>query len=199
LLRPGLAAHPGIRVPGAWDGFELAVRAVVGQQISVAAATTMAGRIATMFGAEIAAVDDLSRLFPTPLQLATAKLERAGIIAARAETIRRLARLALEGRVAFDRGDALTSMRAVPGIGEWTTGYVAMRALGEPDAFLPGDLVLRRAAGGCSARELDRTAEAWRPWRAYAVMLLWQGESDDRALRANRPRHAVMDAARHLR
>ena len=180
LLRPGLAAHPGIRVPGAWDGFELAVRAVVGQQISVAAATTIAGRIATMFGAEIPGADGLSRLFPTPLQLATARLERAGIIAARAETIRRLARLANEGRIAFDRGDVLAEMRAVPGIGDWTTGYVTMRALGEPDAFLPGDLVLRRAAGGCSSRELDRRSEAWRPWRAYAVMLLWQGESDDR-------------------
>jgi len=180
LLRSRLAAHPGIRVPGAWDGFELAVRAVVGQQISVAAATTIAGRIATMFGAGMTPVDGLNRLFPTPSQLATANLERAGIIAARAETIRRLARLAIEGRIAFDRGDALASIRAVPGIGEWTTGYVAMRGLGEPDAFLPGDLVLRRAAGGGSPGELVRRSEAWRPWRAYAVMLLWQGESDDR-------------------
>jgi AraC family transcriptional regulator of adaptative response / DNA-3-methyladenine glycosylase II len=180
LLRARLAAHPGIRVPGAWDGFELAVRAVVGQQISVAAATTMAGRIAAMFGAEIAAGDGLGRLFPTPSQLATAKLESAGLTAARAETIRRLARLAIEGCMAFDRSDALACLRAVPGIGEWTTGYVAMRALGEPDAFLPGDLVLRRASGACSPRELDRISEAWRPWRAYAVMLLWQGQSDHR-------------------
>jgi AraC family transcriptional regulator, regulatory protein of adaptative response / DNA-3-methyladenine glycosylase II len=180
LLRRRLAAHPGIRLPGAWDGFELAVRAVVGQQISVAAATTMAGRIAAMFGAEIAAVDGLGRLFPTPSQLATAKLERAGLTAARAETIRCLARLTIEGRIVFDRSNALTTLRAVPGIGQWTTGYVAMRALGEPDAFLPGDLVLRRAAGGCASRELERRSEAWRPWRAYAVMLLWQGESDER-------------------
>ena len=181
LLRTRLAAHPGIRVPGAWDGFELAVRAVIGQQISVAAATTMAGRLAEMFGTKVASVDvaSLGRLFPTPSQLATAPVERVGLIAARAETIRRLARETMDGRLLFDRGDVLAALRSIAGIGEWTAGYVAMRALGEPDAFLAGDLVLCRAAGGLTRRELAQLAEAWRPWRAYAVMLLWQGESDE--------------------
>lgn len=181
LLRTRLDAHPGIRVPGTWDGFEVAVRAVIGQQISVAAATTMAGRLAEMFGTQVTAEDSarLERLFPTPSQLATAPVERVGLIAARADTIRRLARETLEGRLVFDRSDAIPALRSITGIGEWTAGYVAMRALGEPDAFLAGDLVLCRAAGGLARRELDQLAESWRPWRAYAVMLLWQGASDE--------------------
>jgi AraC family transcriptional regulator of adaptative response / DNA-3-methyladenine glycosylase II len=185
LLRARLRAHPGIRTPGAWDGFELAVRAIVGQQISVRAATTIAGRIANMFGSPIAAGDGLARLFPAPAQLADAPLERAGVMPARAGTIRALARLAADGTVAFGAGvderAVGAALRSIPGIGEWTTAYIAMRAFGEPDAFLSGDLILRRAAGNRTARELDRHSEAWRPWRAYAVMLLWQGANDDEA------------------
>jgi AraC family transcriptional regulator of adaptative response / DNA-3-methyladenine glycosylase II len=194
LLRGPIARHPGIRVPGAWDGFELAVRAILGQQISVRAATTIAGRLAALFGSPIEEVDGLSRLFPTPAQLCRAPVERAGVMPARAETIRRLASAVAschapvggateaDGIIAFDgRADVrstITSMKRVPGIGDWTTQYVAMRALGEPDAWPSGDLILRRMAGGLTPRALERRADAWRPWRSYAVMLLWRGSLD---------------------
>jgi AraC family transcriptional regulator, regulatory protein of adaptative response / DNA-3-methyladenine glycosylase II len=184
LLRGPLANHPGIRVPGAWDGFELAVRAILGQQISVRAATTIAGRIASRFGAPVAEDRGLDRLFPTPAQLAHAAIERAGVMPARAETIRSLARHAANGAIAFgsgsDEGATVSALRALPGIGDWTTEYIAMRALGEPDAFPRGDRVLCHVAGGCTAQELERKAEAWRPWRTYAALLLWQDATDVR-------------------
>lgn len=175
LLGPRLAAHPGIRVPGAWDGFELAVRAVLGQQVSVRAATTIAGRIAQAFGTAVAPANGLSRVFPTPAALVGAALEQCGVMPSRAATIRALARAVIERRVVLETGrDGRAELMALPGVGPWTASYVAMRALGDRDAFPSGDLVLRRAAGGCTARELEARAEAWRPWRAYAVMLLWQ-------------------------
>jgi AraC family transcriptional regulator of adaptative response / DNA-3-methyladenine glycosylase II len=176
LLRAPLVRHPGIRTPGAWDGFELAVRAILGQQIAVRAATTMAGRIAAMCGSP--------GCFPTPAQLASAPLEQAGIVAARAETIRSLARRVADGTIAFDSwvdaAATIAALKTIPGIGDWTAEYIAMRALGEPDAFPSGDLVLRRMAGGCTARDLERRSQSWRPWRAYAVMLLWQAANDQR-------------------
>jgi AraC family transcriptional regulator, regulatory protein of adaptative response / DNA-3-methyladenine glycosylase II len=178
LLKPLLAAHPGIRTPGAWDPFELAVRAILGQQISVRAATTIAGRIAERWGTRIDGYAPLTHLFPSPSQLAEAALEDAGIISSRASTLRALSRAVLDGRVSFEHDSILTSLRAIPGIGEWTAQYVAMRALNEPDAFPSGDLVLRRMAGDLTSRELDRRSESWRPWRAYAVMLLWQAARD---------------------
>jgi AraC family transcriptional regulator of adaptative response / DNA-3-methyladenine glycosylase II len=179
LLQPRLAAHPGIRTPVAWDGFELAVRAILGQQISVRGATTLAGRIAAMFGSPLAGEAGLLRLFPSPAQLVDAPLERAGVTGSRAATIRSLARLTAAGSIRFgpdaDPRATLESLQAIAGIGDWTAQYVALRAFGEPDAFPSGDLVLRRAAGGCTARQLETCSNAWRPWRAYAVMLLWQG------------------------
>jgi len=178
LLRPLLARHPGIRTPGAWNDFELAVRAILGQQISVRAATTIAGRIASMFGSPVANGGGLDRLFPTPAQLADAALEQAGVMPARAETIRSLSRGVVNGTIAFGSGmdgrATVSALRRLPGIGDWTAEYIAMRALGEPDAFPAGDRVLCRMTGSRTARELDRRAETWRPWRAYAVMLLWQ-------------------------
>jgi AraC family transcriptional regulator, regulatory protein of adaptative response / DNA-3-methyladenine glycosylase II len=181
LLRGPLSRHPGIRTPGAWDGFELAVRAILGQQISVRAATTIAGRLASTWGSAVPGGEGLERLFPTPEQLAAAELERAGVMPTRAESIRSLAHAVMDGTVRLDaRADgraAVAALRALPGIGAWTAEYIAMRALGEPDAFPTGDLVLRRAAGNLSASALDRRSEAWRPWRAYAVMLLWQAAS----------------------
>jgi AraC family transcriptional regulator of adaptative response / DNA-3-methyladenine glycosylase II len=173
LTRP-LAAHPGIRTPGAWDAFELTVRAIVGQQISVRGATTIAGRIAARWGTPIDGGLDLNRLFPTPDQLADAPLEEAGITRARAATIRAVAKAVADGRLTFEGASPLQGLRGIPGIGDWTAQYVAMRGLNEPDAFLSGDLVLRRMAGGLSARELEERSAPWRPWRAYAVMLLWQ-------------------------
>jgi len=182
LLGQALARHPGIRTPGAWDGFELAVRAILGQQVSVRAATTIAGRMASMFGSSVVEGRGLERLFPTAAQLADAAIERAGVMPARAATIRGLARRVTEGTIAFgsstDGPATRSALRGLPGIGDWTAEYIAMRAFGERDAFPSGDLVLRRAAGGCTARELGRKSEAWRPWRAYAVMLLWQDATD---------------------
>ena len=181
LLRNPLSLHPGMRTPGAWDGFELAVRAILGQQVSVRAATTIAGRIAGTFGQPI--VDDrgLNRLFPTAATLATADLEKVGVMPARARTIRALARRVTDGSLSFEAGREAQSVAAalieIPGIGDWTAQYIAMRAYGEPDAFPSGDLVLRRAAGGCTAKELERRSLAWRPWRSYAVMLLWSASA----------------------
>ncbi len=148
-LREPLAIHPGIRIPGAWDGFELAVTAVLGPR--------MAGRAAATFGSPFEEDSELDRLFPTAKQLSNAPLERVGAGAARAEAIRALAR----------QGEPCTgSYLAFPGIDEQTWEYVAMRVLGEPDAFPSGNSLLRR------------NAEKWRPWRAYAFMLLWQEARD---------------------
>jgi AraC family transcriptional regulator of adaptative response / DNA-3-methyladenine glycosylase II len=196
LLRGLVARHPGIRVPGAWDGFELAVRAILGQQISVRAATTIAGRIAAMFGSPAAGDPgdrQLERLFPAPGQLADAAIEQAGVVSVRAGTIRALARRIVDGTLTFgpcaDGRAAVSALEDLPGIGNWTAEYIAMRALGEPDAFPSGDLVLRRAAGDCTARALSHKSEAWRPWRAYAVVLLWQ-DAHDRRDESWRTRHA---------
>jgi AraC family transcriptional regulator of adaptative response / DNA-3-methyladenine glycosylase II len=183
-LRAALAQHPGIRTPGAWDGFELAVRAILGQQVTVRAATTMAGRLAQRFGT-------------TPGQLADADIESTGVVRARAHAIRTLARETLRGGISFaasaDRSSTVAALGAIPGIGDWTAQYIAMRALGEPDAFPYGDLILRRMVGDCSASELERRSDAWRPWRAYAVMLLWQAASDAKRDISERKTHVHVD------
>jgi AraC family transcriptional regulator of adaptative response / DNA-3-methyladenine glycosylase II len=204
LLRRCWARHPGIRMPGAWDGFELAVRAILGQQISVAAATTLAGRIASAFGSPIEA-DGLERLFPAPRQLANAALEKAGVMPARADTIRTLARAVEKGRISFgpfvDVDRAIAALQSMLGIGRWTAQYVAMRAFAEPDAFPSGDRVLSRMAGDLARAELDRRSERWRPWRSYAVMLLWQAATDQATSRPARrapPAHgAAPDLSLH--
>jgi AraC family transcriptional regulator of adaptative response / DNA-3-methyladenine glycosylase II len=201
-LGPVLARHPGIRTPGAWDGFELSVRAILGQQVSVAAATTIAGRLAARFGREVEGTAGLDRIFPTPAQLAAAPIEEVGVIASRAETIRCLARAVMAGRVTFGTVSApevvTQALEALPGIGPWTAQYIAMRALGEPDAFLPGDLILRQMAGDCTARALEQHAERWRPWRAYAVMLLWQAAKErNETLRRKRHAHAMPSRSRN--
>ena len=179
LLGPRLRAHPGIRAPGAWDPFELAVRAVLGQQVSVRAATTIAGRIAEAFGTPIEDNGGLSRLFPTAAQLVEAPVERTGVMPARARTIRALASAVAEGRIALDGGSdghaAARALMELPGIGPWTASYIAMRAFGDRDALPSGDLVLRQVTGSRTARELDTMSQPWRPWRSYAVMLLWSG------------------------
>jgi AraC family transcriptional regulator, regulatory protein of adaptative response / DNA-3-methyladenine glycosylase II len=179
LLKDTYAAHPGIRTPGAWDPFELTVRAILGQQISVAAATTIAGRVAARWGTPLDHADGLTHLFPTPAQMADAPLEEAGIISSRATTLRSVARAIGDGRLVFDGVSTAETLRSIPGIGDWTTQYVLMRALNQPDAFPSGDLVLKRMAGGCTAAVLERRSKAWRPWRAYAVMLLWQAARDE--------------------
>jgi AraC family transcriptional regulator, regulatory protein of adaptative response / DNA-3-methyladenine glycosylase II len=172
-----VAAEPGLRVPGCWNGFELAVRAILGQQVSVKGATTLAGRLAQTFGQSFSAAGGITHLFPQPEVLADARLTRIGLTGARAETIRALARAVCDGKISFeavvDSDDFLAQLCEIPGIGKWTAQYVAMRALGEPDAFPSTDLGLLRALGLETSRELDLRAEAWRPWRAYAAVYLW--------------------------
>lgn len=160
MLAPLLAKRPGVRVPGAWDPFELAVRAIVGQQVSVAGARTILGRIAAEHGF------DAARL---------AEVTLTGMPRKRAETIQRVARAVRDGEVQLATRDSLSStLTALQGIGPWTANYIAMR-LGDRDAFPAGDLILRRNAGNLTERELYKRAEAWRPFRAYAAMLLWMG------------------------
>jgi AraC family transcriptional regulator of adaptative response / DNA-3-methyladenine glycosylase II len=183
VLRRRVEATPGLRVPGCWNAFELATRAILGQQISVRAATMLAGRIVKAFGKPVSATGNITHLFPEPDVLAEADIASVGLPRARAETIRTFARAVRDGRFTFegvvDMEAFLARLCAIPGIGEWTAQYVAMRALGEPDAFPADDLGLQRALDSSSARELVRRAEAWRPWRAYAAMYLWTiaGES----------------------
>ncbi len=182
-LAPLVRARPGLRVPGAWDPFEVAVRAILGQQVSVPAARTMCGRLAGEFGRPTGVTDAaLTRVFPTAEALADAGPSRFALPRARAETLHALARAVADRSLLLDasRGldDAVERLCALPGIGPWTAHYVAMRALGEPDAFPASDLGLRKAASvrgaTVSTERLEATAEAWRPWRAYAAVHLWQ-------------------------
>ena len=171
-LRRSVRAHPGLRVPGAWDGFEIAVRAILGQQVSVAAATTLAGRLVARFGERVDAPHEgLSHLFPTAEALARADVASIGLPRARAEAIRLLARAAADGARPFESVDGMTRLA---GIGPWTAAYVAMRAGRDPDAFPSGDLVLQKAAAAATSRALEAMSEAWRPWRAYAAVHLWR-------------------------
>jgi AraC family transcriptional regulator of adaptative response / DNA-3-methyladenine glycosylase II len=185
LMRPLVRRRPGIRIPGTWDAFECAVRAVLGQQVTVAAARTLAGRLVERTGEPVTtAAAGLERLFPTPQILAAANLDGLGLTGARITALKALAAAVAEGRVAFDRPaeEVIASLLELPGFGEWTAQYIALRALGEPDAFLLADLVVRRmAAGGgapLTARQLEGRADAWRPWRGYAVMHLWCAATD---------------------
>lgn len=179
LLKRQAARNPGLRVPGCWDGFELAVRAILGQQVTVKGATTLAGRLAHEFGTPVKASHGLTHLFPTPQALAHANVANIGLPGARAESIRMLARAVANGHISFagaaDVSAFLARFRALPGIGEWTAQYVAMRAFGDPDAFPSSDLGLLRAASILHPSELEKRSIAWRPWRAYAAMYLWQG------------------------
>ena len=192
-LRLLLRSNPGIRVPGAWDGFELTVRAILGQQISVKAATTLAGRIVLRYGQPVAlpasltqASDDLTltHLFPTAAKLARARFNDIGLVSSRAETIRRVASAASRGEIDFEQADDpdtfCQQLMAIRGIGAWTAEYVTMRALKYPDAFPAADLGLLKATG-CDVKTgvamLKKRAESWRPWRAYAALLLWSSLS----------------------
>jgi AraC family transcriptional regulator of adaptative response / DNA-3-methyladenine glycosylase II len=179
-LAPLVTARPGLRVPGAWDGFELAVRVILGQQVSVAAGGRLAGKLVTLFGTPVETmIPGLTGLFPTPARL----VAEAEVISlhlnmprARAAAIVNLAHAAAEAPDLLERGEGLeTSVRrlcAVPGIGPWTANCVALFALREPDAFPPRDVSLQRALG-LTDRQFIARAESWRPWRAYAAMHLW--------------------------
>jgi AraC family transcriptional regulator, regulatory protein of adaptative response / DNA-3-methyladenine glycosylase II len=178
VLASSVEADPGLRVPGCWNGFELAVRAILGQQITVKGATALAGRMVSSFGKPFCGASGLTHLFPPPEVLADAKLGDIGLTGARAETIRSLARAVCGGEINFegvvDSDAFLNRLCEVPGIGKWTAQYVAMRALGEPDAFPSNDLGLLRAMVLGTSRDLEQRAETWRPWRAYAAMYLWR-------------------------
>lgn len=188
VLGPLIEKRPGLRLPGGWDGFEIAVRAILGQQISVAAARTLASRLVQRYGEPlaVATLPGLDQFFPTPAVLAAVDFEGIGLTMARVATVRGVAQAVLDGRVDFRTDQTLESFVArwiaLPGIGEWTAHYIAMRALGEPDAFPAADLILRREATAgatpLTTKALVVRAEAWRPWRAYAVMHLWRGASD---------------------
>ncbi len=203
-LGAALRRHPGLRVPGTWDGFELAVRAILGQQVSVRAATTIAGRLVARCTERAPAAAPSLQPFPSPARLAAANLDALGLTGARARTVTAFARAVAAGDVSLDPGQDAATLRTalceLPGIGPWTAEYIALRALRDPDAFPASDLGLRRAFSALQARGAARTsapaqaarlvsesallraAESWRPWRAYAAVHLWTWEADHASL-----------------
>lgn len=182
-LRACVRRNPGQRLPGGWDGFEIAVRAVLGQQISVAAARTLASRLVERYGTPATFPDGQTiNLFPTPQSLADADLTTIGLPRTRASALNTIARAVRDGTVDFRPEQSLTrfveSWTQLPGIGDWTAQYMAMRALSHPDAFPAADLVLRKAVSGDGTlvplKQLHAIAQAWQPWRAYATLHLWR-------------------------
>jgi AraC family transcriptional regulator of adaptative response / DNA-3-methyladenine glycosylase II len=182
-LAPIVRSNPGLRVPGAFNGFELGLRAILGQQVTVKAATTIAGRVAEAFGEPImTAVPDLTRLAPLPARLAGARVDdiaRHRVLASRARSIIALANAQESGELCLDGGahhnpaDAIARLAELPGVGPWTAHYVAMRAMRWPDAFPKEDIAIRKKLGGVTPNEADALSQSWRPWRSYAVMHLW--------------------------
>ncbi|MDD5003773.1 MAG: AlkA N-terminal domain-containing protein [Acidithiobacillus sp.] len=187
LMASRVRARPGLRVPGTWDLFELTVRAILGQQISVAAATTLSGRLVAALGEllteDMARLSDgtrISRIFPTPVAVMAADLRSIGLTRAREKALQALAVAMQEGRLAFSAhplDSIIKNLCELPGIGPWTAHYIAMRGYRDPDAFPHSDLGLLRAleteSGRPNPAEMLVLAEAWRPWRAYAAMRLW--------------------------
>lgn len=190
LLAPLVAGRPGLRVPGGWDGFELGARAVLGQQVSVPVARTLAGRLAESCGAPlleaVAAHPTLRRAFPTPAQVACADLSALGIPEGRRRTLRALARAAQQDATLFHPlgtiEQTVARLGAIPGIGDWTAQLIALRVAREPDAFPAGDRALLRMAtlrsgAAVGPRQLLDRAQRWRPWRAYAAEHLWAADA----------------------
>ena len=183
ILRKSVSQNPGLRVPGAFDGFELAVRAILGQQITVQAATKIACRYAEAFGEKIdTPFPELTRLTPRAQNVSLASLDNIacfGIIRTRAACILTLAEAFRSDTLKFDPGahpeSAIAQLVELPGIGPWTAHYIAMRALRWPDAFPKEDIAVRNILGGISAKRAEEMSQAWRPWRSYAVMHVWRG------------------------
>jgi AraC family transcriptional regulator, regulatory protein of adaptative response / DNA-3-methyladenine glycosylase II len=189
ILEPLVAARPGLRVPGAWDGFELAVRAILGQQITVSAAAALAGKLVAAYGEKVtdaATIEQgLTHVFPTPRQLTAADLTAIGLPKTRRMALSALAQAVVADPLIFgprrSLEEAVDQLRSLAGIGEWTAQYIAMRELREPDAFPSADIGLMRAMSDRngvrpSPAELLAHAERWRPWRAYAALHLWASE-----------------------
>jgi AraC family transcriptional regulator of adaptative response / DNA-3-methyladenine glycosylase II len=198
LLAGQILRTPGMRVPGAFDSFELAIRAVLGQQVSVAGATTVAGRLVTRFGQPVLTpFAAITHHFPSPqtiVDLSIDQLAGIGIPGARAATLQNIARFALDGglqrQLAASSDDMVAKLKTVKGIGEWTAQYIVMRALRFSDAFPAGDLGLQKAAAllatpatpvseRLTEKQLLSIAQPWAPWRAYAALLLWQSLSKE--------------------
>jgi AraC family transcriptional regulator of adaptative response / DNA-3-methyladenine glycosylase II len=185
LLGRSVDKQPGLRLPGAWDPFETAIRAVVGQQISVKGARTVIGRIAAKAGPRYESADhpELTHFFPTAHELNACDLGGIGMPETRIRTIKALAEEVGRGRLSFvvkgSLSDFIEQLTRIPGIGDWTAQYIAMRAMGEPDAFPAGDLgiikALRQGDKRLTLTKIRQKAEKWRPWRAYAAMHLWHG------------------------
>ena len=180
-LADAVARNPGLRVPGAFDGFELVVRAILGQQISVKAATTLGGRFAAKFGEQISTPHQgLDRLCPAPATIATlspADIAAVGVVRTRAASIIALAREITAGRLHLEAGSdpqqTIGQLVELPGIGPWTAQYIAMRALRWPDAFPKEDVALRKRLGNATPARAEAISESWRPWRSYATMHVW--------------------------
>ena len=211
-LAAAVKANPGLRVPGAFNGFEMGLRAILGQQITVKAATTIGCRFAEAFGEPVATpFPGLSRLTPSPSRVAAASVDdisRLGIIAARSRSILALAALQGSGSLSLDGGahhhdpdEAIRRLAGIPGVGQWTAHYIAMRALRWPDAFPKEDIAVRNRLGGVSAREAEALSQPWRPWRSYAVMHLWSSAqapaAGDFAASARRAAKKSWITARH--
>jgi AraC family transcriptional regulator of adaptative response / DNA-3-methyladenine glycosylase II len=180
LLGPLVARSPGLRIPGAWDAFECAVRAIMGQHLSVAGARTLATRLVERLGAGIKSpAPGLTTLFPSPRTIAEGDLSGLGLTPSRIAALRSLAQAVVARQLEFaaPTDETVEALTRITGVGEWTSQYVALRALSDPDAFPPSDRILRRMAGGgkraLSRTDLQSRAEAWRPWRAYAATYLW--------------------------
>ena len=181
-LKPAVKATPGRRVPGAFNGFEMGLRAILGQQVTVKAATTLASRFVEAFGEPIATpLAELTRLTPSPMLVARADVNdiaRHGIVATRCRSIIALAKaqasgLCLDGSAHHNPDDSMKRLAELPGIGPWTAHYIAMRALRWPDAFPKEDIALRKLLGGVTPSEAEALSQPWRPWRSYAVMHVW--------------------------
>jgi AraC family transcriptional regulator, regulatory protein of adaptative response / DNA-3-methyladenine glycosylase II len=182
-LAPLVKANPGLRVPGAFSGFEMGLRAILGQQVTVKAATTIAGRLVATLGERIATpFPALTLLSPTPARVARATVDdlaAQGIPGARCKSLVALAKAQLSGALPLEEGvhpdpdTAIAKLAELPGVGAWTAHYIAMRALRWPDAFPSGDVAVRNNLGGVSTKDADGMSQAWRPWRSYAVLHIW--------------------------
>jgi AraC family transcriptional regulator of adaptative response / DNA-3-methyladenine glycosylase II len=183
-LAPLVKRTPGMRVPGTFNGFELGLRAIIGQQVTVKSATTVGCRFVEAFGDRIVTPhEELSRLTPTPARVAKATVDdvaKLGIVSMRSKCIIALAQAQVSGKMALDGGahynpeEAIRQLVELPGIGQWTAHYIAMRSFSWPDAFPKEDIVIRNELGRVSAKEAEEISQSWRPWRSYAVMHIWR-------------------------